>query len=102
MMDRMKDLPDWPARMTAPVAAAYIGVSETAFLGRFGSIGVKEGRNRYWARMQLDRYIAAQFDIPLTMVSHIAEPLSPFDARVAQDALRSEGVRTGDRTRRRR
>jgi hypothetical protein len=50
MMDRLKDLPDWPARMTAPVAAPYMCVSQSTFLTRFGSAGVKEGGSTFWAR----------------------------------------------------
>lgn len=63
-LERLERLPDWPARMTAPVAAAYMGVSEGAFLARFGAFGVKEGTNRLWARAQLDRVIAKQFALP--------------------------------------
>jgi hypothetical protein len=61
---RLEKLPDWPARMTAPVAAAYMGVSETTFLGRFGAHGVREGANKLWAKAQLDRLIAKQFALP--------------------------------------
>jgi hypothetical protein len=66
MMDRLKDLPDWPARMTAPVAAAYMCVSQSTLLTRFGSVGVKEGGNTFWARVQLDNIIAQQFGLPLS------------------------------------
>lgn len=58
---RLEALPDWPARMTAPVAAAYMGISEGTFLTRFGVYGVKEGANKLWAKAQLDRLIAKQF-----------------------------------------
>ena len=60
----LTSMPDWPARMTAPVAAAYMGVSEGTFLTRFGDLGVKEGANKLWARAQLDRLIAKQFALP--------------------------------------
>lgn len=63
-MTRLEKLPDWPARMTAPVAAAYMGVSETTFLTRFGPMGLREGANKLWARAQLDRVIAKQFALP--------------------------------------
>lgn len=63
-IERIAQLPDWPARMTAPVAAAYMGVSTTSFLTRFGDRGVKEGSNTLWARAQLDRFIANQFALP--------------------------------------
>lgn len=62
-LTRLEKLPDWPARMTAPVAAAYMGVSETKFLEQYAEIGVKDGGNRFWARAQLDRIVAAQFDL---------------------------------------
>ncbi|WP_017978580.1 hypothetical protein [Sphingomonas melonis] len=60
---RLERLPDWPARMTAEIAAAYMGVSKTTFLTRFGATGVKEGTNVLWAKVQLDSMIAKQFSI---------------------------------------
>lgn len=62
-LDRLEKLPDWPARMTAPVAAAYMGVSQSTFLTRFGTAGVKDGGNTFWARAQLDRIVADQFNL---------------------------------------
>ncbi|WP_301089747.1 hypothetical protein [Sphingomonas sp.] len=49
--------------MTADTAAAYMGISKTTFLTRFGATGVKEGSNTLWARAQLDGMIAKQFSI---------------------------------------
>lgn len=63
-LTRLEKLPDWPARMTAPVAAAYMGVSEGTFLTRFGATGVKEGANKLWAKAQLDSFVAKQFSLP--------------------------------------
>lgn len=63
-LTRLEKLPDWPARMTAPVAAAYMGVSEGTFLARFGPMGIKEGANKLWAKVQLDLLIAKQFNLP--------------------------------------
>jgi hypothetical protein len=60
---RLEQLPDWPARMTAEIAAAYMGVSKGTFLTRFGKTGVKEGGNVLWAKVQLDGMIAKQFAI---------------------------------------
>lgn len=60
---RLADLPDWPARMGADVAALYMGVSKTTFLTRFGKTGIKEGGNLLWAKAQLDAFIARQFGI---------------------------------------
>lgn len=61
---RLSSMPDWPARMTADVACLYMGQSKGTFLTRFGYLGRSEGRNVYWARAQLDRHIANQFDLP--------------------------------------
>jgi len=60
---RLEKLPDWPARMTAEIAAAYMGISKTTFLARYGASGVKEGTNTLWAKIQLDAMIAKQFSI---------------------------------------
>lgn len=60
---RLQKLPDWPARMTAEIAAAYMGIAKTTFLTRYGATGVKEGANVLWARIQLDGLIAKQFSI---------------------------------------
>lgn len=62
-LDRLEKLPDWPARMTAPVAAAYMGCSTNTFTSRFGRFGRKEGGNTYWSRAQLDQLILRQFDL---------------------------------------
>lgn len=59
----LQRLPDWPARMTADIAAVYMSVSENTFRTRFGELGVREGSNVFWARAQLDRLIAKQFSI---------------------------------------
>lgn len=71
---RLEKLPDWPARMTAPIAAAYMGVSQSTFLTRFGDTGKREGANTFWARAQLDRYVAAQFDLG------VIAPTGPVDS----------------------
>lgn len=47
--------------MTAPVAAAYMGVSPNTFRTRFGAYSRREGANVLWARAQLDLLIAEQF-----------------------------------------
>jgi hypothetical protein len=61
---RLEKMPDWPARMTADVASVYMGISKSTFATRFGAIGVKEGANVLWAKVQLDRIIAKQFALP--------------------------------------
>lgn len=63
-LEKIERLPDWPARMTAPVAAAYMGISQSTFLARFKDRGVREGANLLWARAQLDRIVASQFSLP--------------------------------------
>lgn len=75
-MTRLEGLPHWPARMTAPVAAAYMGVSVNTFLERFGSMAVKEGRNTLWAKAQLDAYVASQFGLGSDA---LPPPADPFD-----------------------
>lgn len=60
-MEVLQRLPAWPARMTADVAAYYMGVSKTTFIKRYAAIGVKEGSNLLWAKLQLDGIIAKQF-----------------------------------------
>lgn len=82
-LERIKELPDWPARMTAPVAAAYMGISETAFRDRFKDRGVREGANLLWSRGQLDAIVAAQFGMTTT-----AAPASVVDEIAAWKAGR--------------
>ena len=77
---RLERLPDWPARMTADVAAIYMGISKSTFATRFGAVGVKEGANVLWARVQLDRIIAKQFAI--------AQPVANSDGDSSWDDLR--------------
>ena len=70
-LTRLEKLPDWPARMTAPVAAAYMGVSPNTFTARFGAYGRSEGGNKFWAKAQLDRIVAEQFDLEVTNVGAV-------------------------------
>lgn len=60
-------MPDWPARMGVDVAALYLGISETAFAEKVKRREypqpIQEGGRKLWARVQLDRYVAAQFGI---------------------------------------
>lgn len=80
-LEKIEKLPDWPARMTAPVAAAYLCVSQSTFLARFYSIGRKEGGNTFWARAQLDKIVAEQFDLaPNDLVSPTAPPEDEYEA----------------------
>lgn len=74
-LSRLADMPDWPARMTADVAALYMGLSKSSFLTRYAGTGVHEGANVLWARRQLDRMIDAQFCLP--QVSPLPDRLEP-------------------------
>jgi hypothetical protein len=52
------ELPGWPRRMKAPMAAAYVGESESKFLtgvkaGKWPK-GTADGGNVYWYREDLD------------------------------------------------
>ncbi|BAI95845.1 hypothetical protein Sj15T_01830 [Sphingobium sp. TA15] len=73
--------------MTAPVAAAYMCVSQSTFLVRFASIGRKEGGNTFWARAQLDQIIAEQFD--LTSIGAPPPELTSEDEYAAWKAKRN-------------
>lgn len=62
---RLAAMPDWPARMTAEVAALFMCVSESTFLTRYGEQGCyTEGRNRFWPRAWLEQQIALQAGLP--------------------------------------
>lgn len=60
-------LPDWPARMGEDLAAAYLGVSASTL--RAGSASgryprpIRDGKRVLYARVQLDRFVLAQFGI---------------------------------------
>lgn len=54
-------LPGWPRRLKAPLAAAYLSLSESKFLhgvehGRYPEPH-RDGGNIFWDRMALDRYV---------------------------------------------
>ena len=63
-MTDLSRLPDWPARMKAPAAADYMGVSESAFHarvreGRYPQ-PVRDGGNTLWRRASLDDWLARE------------------------------------------
>ncbi len=74
------ELPDWPARMGAILAAAYVDLSESQFraeVGRGiwpearypgGAGGRRGGTRPYWYRVELDAALAEQRDVvqPMT------------------------------------
>lgn len=67
--ERIAMMPDWPARMDDDTAALYLGVSVTAFREKVKAKiypqPISEGTRRLWSRQQLDRFIAAQFGLPI-------------------------------------
>lgn len=67
--ERIALMPDWPARMDDDMAAAYLGVGVTTFRDKVKARQypqpVQEGGRKLWSRTQLDRFIAAQFGIPV-------------------------------------
>ena len=62
-----RPLPYWPARLGEDMAAEYLGVSKTTFRerwhGRMYPQPVREGRRLLWARLQLDKFVEAQFGL---------------------------------------
>lgn len=60
-------LPHWPARMCEKLAAAYLDISPSAFRDRVRSRAypqpVRDGGKVYWARLQLDHFVASQFGL---------------------------------------
>ena len=65
--ERALKMPDWPARMSEELAALYLGVSPSTL--RAGSAHgryprpIKDGKRVLYARVQLDRFVCAQFGI---------------------------------------
>lgn len=61
-------LPFWPARMGEEMAAAYLGISASTL--RAGSANgrypkpIRDGKRVLYAKVQLDRFVLAQFGIP--------------------------------------
>jgi len=75
------DLPSWPRRMSAALAAAYLGISEAKFRtdvasGRYPK-GMPDGRRRFWIKDDLDAAIDAE------RAGHGIEDADPY-----MDALR--------------
>jgi hypothetical protein len=68
-LERIARMPNWPARMDDDMAADYLGVGVTTFRdkvkGQEYPQPVQEGGRKLWSRAQLDRFINAQFGIPV-------------------------------------
>lgn len=66
-MSESWQLPDWPRRMDADLAARYLSVSKTTFLSRVAKKAypapMREGKRVLWDRRLLDRFVDAQFGI---------------------------------------
>jgi len=74
-VERLVKMPTWPCRMTADVAAMFMGMSTGSFRTRYGHLGMNEGGNVYWSTRQLQELVDAQFGLPpLSRASDIAAP----------------------------
>ena len=65
--DHSDRMPNWPARMNLSMAALYLGIGhntlhEGSKSGRFPA-PVREGGRIFWAKRQLDEFVAAQFGL---------------------------------------
>ncbi len=67
---RASNMPDWPARMGEDMAALYLGVSVSTLRARSASgtypKPVRDGKRILYARVQLDRFVRAQFGLPMS------------------------------------
>lgn len=67
--ERIALMPDWPARMDDDTAALYLGVGVTTFREKVKAKEypqpVREGARLLWSRQQLERFVAAQFGLPV-------------------------------------
>lgn len=65
--ERAKQMPDWPARMGEDMAALYLGVSQTTLRDGVAKFRyprpIREGGRIFWAKRQLDEFVAAQFGL---------------------------------------
>jgi predicted DNA-binding transcriptional regulator AlpA len=61
-------LPFWPRLLGAELAAAYLGISRTAFLDGVDGFTypgpIRQGRRVLWDRVRLDRYVDALSVLP--------------------------------------
>ena len=68
-LQRALKMPDWPARMSEDMAATYLGISPSTL--RAGSASgryprpIRDGKRVLYSRHQLDRFVMAQFGIPI-------------------------------------
>jgi len=69
--ERAALMPDWPARMGEDMAALYLGISPAHLRegyqhGRYPH-PIHDGRRIFWARKQLDDFVAVQFGLHETV-----------------------------------
>ncbi len=84
---RKLDLPNWPRRMQAPLAAAYCGVSRTKFLHDVGGKypkPVKDGRNSLWYIEDLNEALDRLKDGGASSGDPFVEALDGLDEREAR------------------
>lgn len=60
-------LPNWPARLSEDLSAAFLDVGKTTFRegwqgGRYPK-PIREGRRLFWSRVQLERFVETQFGL---------------------------------------
>jgi hypothetical protein len=63
-VDRLTKMPFWPGRMTEPVAAMFMGISQTKFRAKYREIAQEEDGNVFWSYRQLQAIIDEQFALP--------------------------------------
>lgn len=81
---RLMKCPAWPYRMTAEVAAMFMGMSAGSFRKRYGHLGVPEEGNVYWSTRQLQELVDEQFGLP-----PISGPFAPEPRDTSWDDLSS-------------
>lgn len=84
-VDRLMKMPAWPYRMTAEVAAMYMGMSAGSFRARYGHLGKHEGGNVYWSTRQLQELVDEQFG--LNPLSRPAGDIAPPPRDTSWDDL---------------
>lgn len=71
-MTQRAALPDWPRLMGAPLAAQYVGLSETT-LRKCGPAPKEHGRRKLYDRRDLDRWADRLGDQPMDEPDRLLE-----------------------------
>ena len=65
--ERVAMMPDWPARMDAPMAALFLGIGVTKFLADVEAgtkpQPIRDGERKLWAKAQLEQFVYAEFGL---------------------------------------